>query len=195
MRIFCQILLSFFENVSTTFFDNPPILCYTVTIFMKGMKHMKKILIFSDTHGYIDSCINIISSADMVSAVIHAGDCADDADDLISIFPHIPIYHVKGNNDFYTGAPSKLMLEIGGKNIFVTHGHEYRVKYESDYRTLAQKALDADADLAIFGHTHIPYTGYIKNLTLLNPGSIRFSRTYAIAEIDGTTLKTKILDV
>lgn len=156
---------------------------------------MKKILIFSDTHGYIDHCINIINSTDIVSAVIHAGDCVEDAEDLISIFPNVPIYYVKGNNDFYSHAPVRLNLKIGEKNIFVTHGHEERVKYEADYRTLAKKAENAGADLAVFGHTHVPRTEYVGNITLLNPGSVRFSRTYAVAEIDGSNLKTKIIDI
>lgn len=156
---------------------------------------MKKILIFSDTHGYIDDCISIINSTDIVSAVIHAGDYTRDAEDLISIFPNIPVYYVKGNNDFYTSAPMNFTLKAGVKNIFITHGHEYHVKYEADYRTLAEKAKEAGADLAIFGHTHIPYTAYTGKLTLLNPGSVRFSKTYAIAEIDGNNLKTKIIDI
>jgi hypothetical protein len=155
---------------------------------------MKRLLIFSDTHGYTDNCIHLIDTTENLTAVIHAGDCVQDAEDLQAIFPKVPIYCVKGNNDFFTNAPMSLNLTFGDKNIFVTHGHEYRVKYDSDYRTLASKANQLGADLAIFGHTHIPYTGYIGTLTLLNPGSVRFSRTYAVVEINGSELKTKILE-
>lgn len=35
---------------------------------------MKKILIFSDTHGDINRCLDIIEKADSVSAIFHAGD-------------------------------------------------------------------------------------------------------------------------
>lgn len=156
---------------------------------------MKKILIFSDTHGYTDSCINTIIDTKDVIAVIHAGDCVRDAEDLSSIFPDIPIRYVKGNNDFYTNAPMDMTIEIGGKRIFVTHGHAYNVKYESSFRTLVEKGHDINADLVIFGHTHKPYIAYEGNMTVINPGSAAFTRTYAIVEIDGDKLTTRILDI
>ena len=43
---------------------------------------MKKILIFSDTHGDINRCLDIIEKADSVSAIFHAGDYTGDAEDL-----------------------------------------------------------------------------------------------------------------
>ncbi len=156
---------------------------------------MHKILIFSDTHGSIDDCIDIINSEKSLDAVIHAGDCARDAEDLISIFPDIPIHYVSGNNDWYTSAPLDLLLKIGGKNIFVTHGHEYKVKYEYNLKTLSNKANQHNADLVIFGHTHKPQTEYIGKMILLNPGSVRFTRTYAEAVIDGNEIKTRIAEI
>ena len=65
---------------------------------------MKKILIFSDTHGDINRCLDIIEKADSVSAIFHAGDYTGDAEDLESIYPNIPIYYVKGNNDYFSKA-------------------------------------------------------------------------------------------
>ena len=56
---------------------------------------MKKFLIFSDTHGDINRCLDIIEKADSVSAIFHAGDYTGDAEDLESIIPNIPIYYVK----------------------------------------------------------------------------------------------------
>ena len=43
---------------------------------------MKKILIFSDTHGDINRCLDIIEKADSVSAIFHAGDYTGDAVDI-----------------------------------------------------------------------------------------------------------------
>lgn len=156
---------------------------------------MKKILIFSDTHGYTDPCINIINNEEKVDAIIHAGDCARDAEDLEHIYPDIPIYYVKGNNDFFTAAPPHMTIIIDGVRIFITHGHEQRVKYEHNYTTLKAAALKSNAQLVVFGHTHIPYTSYDNNMTTINPGSVRFTKTYAAAEIDNGKLKTKILDI
>ena len=73
---------------------------------------MKKILIFSDTHGDINRCLDIIEKADSVSAIFHAGDYTGDAEDLESIYPNIPIYYVKGNNDYFSKAPSHML--VGG---------------------------------------------------------------------------------
>ena len=156
---------------------------------------MKKILIFSDTHGDINRCLDIIEKADSVSAIFHAGDYTGDAEDLESIYPNIPIYYVKGNNDYFSKAPSHLLVTIDGVKIFITHGHEQNVKYEYEFMTLRKAAEKYDPDLIIFGHTHIPYTDYKGKATLLNPGSIRYTGTYAEAEIENGKLKTKIIEV
>lgn len=155
---------------------------------------MKKVLIFSDTHGNTDRCISIISNEEHVDAIIHAGDCVEDAEDLESIFDKIPIYYVRGNNDFFSRAPSKLTISIGGAKIFITHGHEQRVKYEPAFTTLRQQAEKTEPNLVVFGHTHVPYTSYDGKFILLNPGSIRFSATYAVAEIENGKINTKILE-
>ncbi len=156
---------------------------------------MKKILIFSDSHGDINRCLDIINSCDNLYAVIHAGDYANDAEDLQSIYSDLPIYYVKGNNDFFSSAPSYTTVIVDGVRIYITHGHEQRVKYESDYRTLRGAAEKENADIAVFGHTHIPYTSYDCGLTMINPGSIRFSATYAVAEIENGMTKINIMEL
>lgn len=156
---------------------------------------MAKVLIFSDTHGYTDPCIEIIKSTPNVDAIIHAGDYTRDAEDLEYIFPDKQIFYVKGNNDFLSRAPSELTVIIGGARIFITHGHEQRVKYESSYGTLRSHAAKAKPDLVVFGHTHTPYTGYEDGFITLNPGSVPFSKTYAVAQIENGKVKTQILDI
>lgn len=156
---------------------------------------MKRILIFSDTHGYTDPCIEIIRKEPRIDAVIHAGDCTRDAEDLKYIFPDLPVYYVKGNNDFLSDAPSEMTFSVDGVKIFVTHGHEQRVKYELAYHTLRAYASKLSPNLVIFGHTHIPYTAYDDNMVTLNPGSIKDSKTYAVAEIEKGSLKTRIFDI
>lgn len=156
---------------------------------------MKKILIFSDTHNYTNPCISIIKNTKDVCAVIHAGDCVSDAEDLQYIFTEIPIYSVRGNNDFYSRVPLNRIITIDKIKIFITHGHEERVKYDLSLSTLKNKAEKYDADLVVFGHTHIPHTEFYDKMTIINPGSVRFTRTYAIAEIDGDFVKTTIMNI
>lgn len=156
---------------------------------------MKRLLILSDSHGDTDRCINIINKFEgKIDAVIHAGDCVRDAEDLSFIYPELPVYYVRGNNDIFTTAQGDLIIDIGGVRIFVTHGHDYRVKYELRYTTLAQKAQSVGSKLCVFGHTHMPYTDFVGEMTVLNPGSVRFGGTYAIAEIENGKVKTTILD-
>lgn len=153
---------------------------------------MKKIIIFSDTHGYTDECIRIIEQAGKVDGIIHAGDCTSDAEDLSYIYPDIPLYYVAGNNDFFTRAPEHITVIIDGIKIYITHGHKQRVKYESSYNTLRNEAKKTGADLAVFGHTHIPYTSYDNGIILVNPGSTRFSHTYAEAKIENGKIHVAI---
>ncbi len=154
---------------------------------------MKRVLIFSDTHGETDRCISVINKY-RADAIIHAGDYTRDAEDLEAIFDNIPVYYVRGNNDIFSTAPSHMTVVIGGARIYITHGHEQRVKYEASYTTLRRAAENAKPNLVVFGHTHIPYTSYDGGYTLLNPGSIRFSGTYAVAEIENGVVKTSILE-
>lgn len=154
---------------------------------------MKRFLIFSDSHGNINNCIKLIEALKPTN-VIHAGDCVRDCDDLKAIFPDLPFHCVCGNNDFSAVYPQKLCIESEGKKIFITHGHEYYVKYETNYTTLVNKAAEYKADLCIFGHTHMPYSDVRNGMFILNPGSIRYTGTYGVCEIENGKLKTCILD-
>lgn len=154
---------------------------------------MKRFLIFSDSHGNINDCIRLIEATEP-DAVIHAGDYISDVEDLISLYPDITFYCVCGNNDFSRRFPHNILIKTEGKRIFVTHGHEYRVKYESSLTALYEKAKSENADLCIFGHTHVPYTEYRGKMTLLNPGSIKYTKTYAVCEIEDGKMKTCIIN-
>ena len=154
---------------------------------------MQRVLIFSDTHGDIRGCEDVINNFEYrISAIIHAGDHARDAEDLQSIYPEIPVYYVCGNTDFMSNAPVECTVVIGGARVFVTHGHEYRVKQELRYTTLKVKGEEIGADLVVFGHTHVPITEFHGKTTLINPGSIRFDGHYAVAEIENGKVKTTI---
>lgn len=153
---------------------------------------MKRILVFSDTHNDINLCINIINNipADMI---IHAGDYVSDAEDLKSIFPDKDIRYVKGNGDYFTKAPGRLIIEVDGVRILVVHGHEQRVKYEPGYNSLISLAEDEECDVAVFGHTHITEEDYIKGIKLLNPGSAKYGGSYGIIEIEDGDARTCIM--
>jgi putative phosphoesterase len=155
-----------------------------------------KVLVMSDTHGDIFNARQaIVSNAD-IDLVLHLGDFYRDAVKLSQLFPDIKMEYVCGNCDTGIAAPyAEKILEIGGKRIFMTHGHKYSVKWSYD-RILA-KAEEENADVILFGHTHIAFIDKINNILIINPGSISESRSsnfesYLIMEIMGDTIKTNL---
>lgn len=162
---------------------------------MKGFFIMKRMLIFSDTHGVIDRCIDVIEKIGRVDVIVHAGDYVRDVENLELMFPNIPIHYVKGNNDLFSRGPSEEIFMFGDKKIFVTHGHIYGVKMEIKYTTLVEKAKKEDVDMCIFGHTHIPYLANEGKITVLNPGSVTYSNSYAVAEWEDGKLSSSIIEL
>ncbi len=153
-----------------------------------------RILVFSDSHKDIDSCAAVCKRLIGIDMIIHAGDHASDAEALAGLFPDIPVKFVSGNCDF-AKAPQELIIEAAGKRIFLTHGHNYNVKSEENYTTLYYRALSLECDCAVFGHTHIGVNDTNGKFTLLNPGSIKYSRTFGVIEIEDGVLKTAICPV
>ena len=146
-----------------------------------------KILVLSDTHGYLSNARDVLNRiGKYMSSVIHLGDHAYDAEDLQTEYPDLPFYIVKGNNDFGSKAPNKLMLTMHGKKLLLTHGHTHQVYW--NYDTISYWAEQEDADIVLFGHTHSPVNDNTGRVMLFNPGSISLPRgvpqpTFGILEI------------
>lgn len=155
--------------------------------------YILRILVFSDSHKDTAACAKVVRTIVGTDMIIHAGDHASDAKELEKLFPEIPVRFVSGNCDF-GGAPSELVFEAGGKNFFLTHGHNYRVKYEDDYSTLISRARILKCDCAVFGHTHVPFNQNFGDIVVLNPGSIKYGRTYGVIEIENGFVKSAICD-
>ena len=152
-----------------------------------------RILVFSDSHRDIDSCAKVIDNIVGVDMVLHAGDHISDAKELCRRFPHIAFEYVPGNCDF-SSEDSDVIVEAGGKKIFLTHGHGYSVKYDETYSELLRKAESLGCDCAVFGHTHISLCDPRKKVLLLNPGSIK-NGTYGVIEIENGVLKAAICNI
>lgn len=152
-----------------------------------------RILVFSDSHTSISSCCSLVEKISGTDMIIHAGDHASDAEKLKIKFPDIDVVYVRGNCDF-TAADDELVKDVCGKRIFLTHGHRYNVKFDSDYRLLRKRAEEQNADIAVFGHTHIPFHENNGKLILMNPGSIKYTHTFGIIEIEDSKLRADICD-
>ncbi len=150
-----------------------------------------KAIVMSDSHKNFDSILRIMDKEPDANLLIHAGDVQQDVDDMESVFPTMPIAHVLGNNDYFVhGVPDQRFFSFGGKQIFLTHGHTYGVKYGLE--AVIRKAESMGADICIFGHTHRPYLEKVRNLWVLNPGSTYSS--YATIEIKDGKIEILLKD-
>ena len=146
-----------------------------------------KILVVSDTHGYTDKFDVVLEKEQPVDMLIHCGDVERD-EDYIRAAAGCPVCMVAGNNDWGSDLPQEIVTEIGKYRVFITHGHRYYVPFEMD--RLKAAAKERNAQIVIFGHSHMPYLQEEDGITFLNPGSISkprqvsFEPTYAIMKLD-----------
>lgn len=139
-----------------------------------------KAIVMSDSHKNFNSILRIMDQETERDLLIHAGDVQQDVEDILSVWPEIPIEYVLGNNDYGVfGVPYQRLFSFGGKKIFLTHGHMYHVK--SSLIRLIRHAQKLGADICVFGHTHLPYLQEVQGMWVLNPGSTRNS--YAVIEV------------
>lgn len=152
---------------------------------------MLRILVMSDSHGRNE---NVELAIEQVreeigefQMLIHLGDVGDARE--IESLAGVPCYIVRGNTDYDVKLLNANVIEAGGHRIFATHGHLYQVDMRLDLLRFA--ALENDCDIAMYGHTHVPYLEEdLDDVTILNPGSISKPRqadrryTYMVMEID-----------
>jgi hypothetical protein len=132
-------------------------------------------------------------------AILHAGDIGDLAvlEDLRAI---APLHAVRGNIDTRAAElPDVLSLELAGGGrllrVLMTHIAVYGPKIRADVAKLAR----ADkASLIVCGHSHVPFIGEDRGLTVFNPGSIgprRFQLPIVFGTIDITPKGVKLAHV
>ena len=141
------------------------------------------ILIFSDSHGRGELIAEVLDrQITPPGAVIFLGDGLRDLDRVDT--GAAELYCVRGNCDFAAfSEDDEQTLILGGKRIFMTHGHHYGVK--SGYGLAIARAVSRGADILLFGHTHHPFFQRIekgseiggrileRDLYVFNPGSLR----------------------
>ncbi len=156
-----------------------------------------KIGIISDTHGGLDICEKVIKEMGDIDLLIHAGDTYRDAKYIKDMFK-IDVIGVKGNTDGFSKQDCEKIFDVLGKRFFLTHGHEYGVKYNLD--NLYYRALELGADIVVFGHSHIPLYTEENNIIFINPGSPLWPRggskpSYAILEIKDNKVKVNFKNI
>lgn len=132
---------------------------------------MKKILLLSDTHGYIDD--DILKYVNSVDEVWHAGDIgAISVTDTLKALK--PLKAVYGNIDGKTVRsefPEHQRFFCEKVDVWITHIGGYPNRYDRRVRELI---YDNPPKLFICGHSHILKVMNDKKLNLLhmNPGAI-----------------------
>ena len=131
---------------------------------------MTRVGLFADSHGDCGSIWRLMEQMGYLDAVCFMGDVAPDAAylrDVLSAMPNEPpLYAVRGNNDPVSVLPDELLIELGGKRVYMTHGHRCAGALGLVYR-----AQEHGAEIALFGHTHEPVCEEENGVLLVNPGS------------------------
>lgn len=151
-----------------------------------------KLIIFADSHDRTGGMTEAIEYENP-DYIFHLGDLERDADVLSREFPQIPLHYVPGNCDFFPKEPYRKLILLCGRRIFMCHGHTYYVK--TSYDSIINNACAAGADVLLFGHTHEPFYTEINGLTVINPGSVGFGRTYGVLTLDGSRLEYRLKSI
>ena len=131
---------------------------------------MMRVGLFSDSHGDTRALDDLLEKMGHIDAACFMGDIARDAyhlEDRLSSMPGSPaLYAVKGNNDYASILPLDRLIELDGVRIYMTHGHTV-----VSLMSLAYRAAEKEAKIALFGHTHVPLCEVEQGVMLINPGS------------------------
>lgn len=133
-----------------------------------------KLIVISDTHGersWIQKALDLHPDADVV---VHCGDFASDLEILKGT--QVEVVSVTGNvMDLHMDLvppedrEEERLLVYEGIRVLLTHGHRYDVKHTLN--KLFYRALEAQAALVLFGHTHVALSLEHQGVSFLNPGS------------------------
>ncbi|WP_282630557.1 metallophosphoesterase family protein [Empedobacter sedimenti] len=132
---------------------------------------MKKILLLSDTHSYIDD--RILEYAQQADEIWHAGDIGDISvtDKLAEIKPLRAVYGNIDDNKARAEFPLNNRFTLEGVDVWITHIGGYPGKYNPSIR---KEITENPPKLFICGHSHILKVMPDKQLGLIhmNPGAV-----------------------
>jgi len=161
-----------------------------------------RVAVVSDTHsprrwkGLPPAVADQLAGADVI---LHAGDVCT-ADVLETLGQWAPVHAVLGNNDLPEvadwGAPETVELTLDGLRVAMIHDSG-----AASGRPARMRRRFPEADLVVFGHSHIPMDLTEAGLRIFNPGSPTDRRrqphgTLGLLDIeDGTLVSARIVPV
>ncbi len=145
-----------------------------------------KILIVSDSHRNTRVIRQALEKHPEIKTVLHAGDGALDMNEFAG--RGLTFYRVRGNCDGDIPINDIEIVDIDGVKLLLTHGHLFKVSYQTDM--LVKRAKKEVCAAAVFGHTHRAVVENKDGVLLINPGTANRSRSrdgrvsYALLEIE-----------
>jgi len=158
-----------------------------------------RLAVVADTHSQPHPATAEHLGALAPDAILHAGDIGDLAV-LEQLAALAPLHAVRGNIDTRANQlPDLLTIElVGGERrlrLLLVHIAVYGPKLRAD---VAKIARAEQASLVVCGHSHVPFIGQDKGITVFNPGSIgprRFSLPIVFGTIEVTRTGVRLAHV
>jgi len=176
----------------------PPLVHAKATVPLRGDGTLR-IAVVADTHSqpHPETAKHLTALAPDV--IFHAGDIGDLAvlEDLARL---APLHAVRGNIDTRANQlPDVITLDLVGHDrtlrMLLVHIAVYGPKLRAD---VAKIARAEKASLVVCGHSHVPFIGQDKGITVFNPGSIgprRFSLPIVFGTINITPTGVRLAHV
>jgi len=131
-----------------------------------------RVAVLSDTHAprhWKTMPVRVAEIVTGVDLILHAGDvCVPQVLDELAAFA--PVRVVLGNNDGLDiaawGAPEKIELDLDGLAVAMIHDSG-----PAQGRIRRMRRRFPEADLVVYGHSHIPMDLTENGLRIFNPGS------------------------
>jgi len=156
--------------------------------------------VVADTHSKPHPATNERLAELAPDAILHGGDIGDlkVLDELAKV---APVLAVRGNIDAQVSdVPEVLLVELMAGEVMklrllLTHIAVYGPKLRAEVARLAKAER---ASLVVCGHSHVPFIGRDKGLTLFNPGSIgprRFQLPIVLGSIDVSAASARLTHI
>lgn len=153
----------------------------------------------SDSHGNVEFVEQLVKwfKKNKCEKIIHLGDDWEDVAKWVEIIKVPGVF-----SDLYKNpdVPNRLILEFEGWNVLLTHT---RKSYKDDLPTdlkPEEVIKNKEANVILYGHTHIPLIERKDGIIYINPGHLRpfdkkgYPPTLGILEFQPAMLGVKIAD-
>jgi hypothetical protein len=138
--------------------------------------NMKRIAVFSDTHGNRNDMRDVLARFDGIDAMLHLGDGLADGEAVAREFG-ISFLGVAGNEDVASDCPRDRVVTEGNWRLLALHGDQFDIgfydgprKWDGNKGKLAALASLNGARVILFGHSHAALLEERDGVALCNPG-------------------------